>query len=236
MSDDSIFVNGLSVEDMIWLLKRPFPADKIHWRVGSTNQKAQAKQTGDQRARPTKGVALAYIDARDAMHRLDEVVGPANWQDRYPWSESGKLCCEIGILIDGEWRWKANGAGDTNMEADKGAFSDAFKRAAVMWGIGRYLYALPNEWMELNERGQLKDKPKLPEWAVPNEFNSLQERTKFHTALARAWADKDGQGIMEVVGDMTQEQQLDLWRDFNSTQRREIKELLAEARKSAETQ
>lgn len=227
------FADELSVEEMMWLLKRPFPADKIHWRVGSTNQKAEAKRTGDQRAKPTKGIALGYIDARDAMGRLDEVVGPADWQDRYPWSESGKLCCEIGIRINGEWRWKANGAGDTNMEADKGAFSDAFKRAAVMWGIGRYLYALPNEWTELNERGQLKEKPALPDWAVPNEFQSKQERDKWVTAMHQAWADRDAEKLLDYKGTLSMEQQLDIWREFTPTQRREMKEMVKQQQEAA---
>lgn len=206
----------LSTEDIIWLLKRPFPAEKIHWRVGSTTQDK------------SRGIALAYIDARDAMKRLDDVVGPVNWQDRYPWSESGKLCCEIGLRIDGEWVWKSNGAGDTNVEADKGAFSDAFKRAAVMWGIGRYLYALPNEWVELDDKRRIKNPPALPDWAVPNEFQSKMERDKWITAMHKAWADRDAETLRDYKGSLTNEQQLDIWHEFTPTQRREIKEMLKE--------
>ena len=44
-------------------LKAPFPGDKIHWRVGA--------RTKDK----SKGIPLAYIDARDVMERLDEVLG-----------------------------------------------------------------------------------------------------------------------------------------------------------------
>lgn len=127
-------------------LKAPFPANKISWRVGATTK------TKD------KGIALAYIDARDAMQRLDEVCGSGAWQCRYPWSDSGRIVCEVGINIGHgagglpEWIWKANGAGSTQVEADKGAFSDAFKRACVLWGIGQYLYDLPNTWMPLNEK------------------------------------------------------------------------------------
>jgi len=123
-------------------LSLPFPANKIHWRVGATS--------GDKK----KGIALAYVDARDVMQRLDEVVGRGNWQDDYPWSDGKKLVCRIGIKIDGEWVWKANGAGDTHVEAEKGAFSDAFKRAGVLWGIAQYLYDLPNTWVELEAQGR----------------------------------------------------------------------------------
>lgn len=131
----------MSKHELINRLKEPFPVSAIHWRVGSVN------------AARTKGIALAYIDARDAMERLDTVVGPENWQRRYPWASDKKLCCEVGIRINDEWIWKGDGAGDTNYEAEKGAFSDSFKRACVNWGIARYLYDLPNVWVEIEAKG-----------------------------------------------------------------------------------
>lgn len=122
-------------------LTAPFPPDRVSWRVGST--------TADRK----RGMALAYIDARDVMDRLDEVCGPENWQCRYPHA-NGKTVCEIGIRINGEWIWKADGAGDTDFEAEKGALSDAFKRAAVRWGIGRYLYDLEAPWVDIEVSGR----------------------------------------------------------------------------------
>lgn len=119
-------------------LKAPFPVEKISWRVGATTK------TKD------KAIGLAYIDARDLYERLDDVCGPANWQIRYPHA-NGKTCAEIGIKIDNEWVWKANGAGDSDVEAEKGAFSDAAKRAGVLWGIGRYLYDMPNIWVPIDQ-------------------------------------------------------------------------------------
>lgn len=123
-------------------LADPFPVSQIHWRVGSTNKDK------------TSGMALAYLDSRDVMDRLDAVVGPDNWQSEHPWSDSKKLACRIGIRIGDQWVWKGDGAGDTAVEADKGAFSDALKRAAVSWGIGRYLYRCPNWWGDLEPRGR----------------------------------------------------------------------------------
>lgn len=117
-------------------LKRPFAPEAISWRIGSTNK---AK---------TKGMALAYIDARDVQDRLDQVCTVGGWQNRYPHAH-GKTVCEIGIFIGDEWIWKADGAGDSDVEAEKGALSDAFKRAAVRWGVGRYLYDLDSHWVEI---------------------------------------------------------------------------------------
>jgi hypothetical protein len=122
-------------------LSEPFDKSQIHWRVGSTK--------GDK----TAGMALAYLDSRDVMDRLDKICGIDGWQSDQPWSDGKKLCCRIGIKINGEWVWKSDGAGDTAVEGDKGAFSDALKRAAVSWGIGRYLYQTPNWWVPLEKAG-----------------------------------------------------------------------------------
>ncbi len=142
-------------------LLAPFPAKKIHWRVGA--------RTKDK----SKGIALAYIDARDVMKRLDDVVGPLNWQCNYSHVTDKGVVCNIGIKVGDEWIWKANGAGDTQVEAEKGAMSDAFKRAAVMFGIGRYLYSLPNVWVPLVKGAQIKEPPALPDWATPEGYQKL---------------------------------------------------------------
>lgn len=122
-------------------LSAPFPPSRVSWRVGSTTQDKK------------KGMALAYCDARDVMERLDEVCGPGGWQCAYPHA-TGKTVCAIGIKVGDEWVWKSDGAGDTDIEAEKGALSDAFKRAAVRWGIGRYLYEVASPWVELEQAGK----------------------------------------------------------------------------------
>jgi hypothetical protein len=119
--------------------------------VGSTNKKAIERKTGDKYAKPTKGIALCYIDARDVENRLDEVVGVGNWETRYEYHGNTCVCY---LTIDGVT--KANGSGDTAVEAEKGAISKAFVRAGSSWGIGRYLYNAENIWVELDEWGKIK--------------------------------------------------------------------------------
>lgn len=125
-------------------LAAPFAPDRVSWRVGS--------MTKDK----TKAMALAYIDARDVMERLDAVCGPQNWERRHPHVEK-TTTCEIAIWIEGRgWVVKSDGAGDTAVEAEKGSLSDSFKRAAVNWGVGRYLYDLDSPWVELDDRQRIK--------------------------------------------------------------------------------
>lgn len=128
----------MSPAEIFAALAAPFRPDQVSWRVGSV------KKDG------TAAMALAFIDARDVMDRLDDVCGPGGWQNRYTATDR-KTVCEIGIKIDGEWVWKADGAGESDIEAEKGALSDAFKRAAVRWGIGRYLYHLPSPWVRIDQ-------------------------------------------------------------------------------------
>ncbi len=130
-------------------LAAPFPKEKISWRVGSVSKDKK------------KAMVLAYLDARDVMERLDTVCGPQNWQSTHPHA-NGKTSCKIGINTSSpeeiaEWVWKENGCGDSQVEAEKGAFSDSFKRAAVLWGIGRYLYDVPTVWVEIDEYKQIKN-------------------------------------------------------------------------------
>lgn len=117
-------------------LSAEFPRECVSWRA----------QTVTESNGKTSALALAYIDGRDVMNRLDEVCGVSGWQCRYTHAEQ-KTVCEIGIKIEGEWIWKADGAGDTDIEAEKGSLTDAYKRAAVRWGVGRYLYSLGSPWV-----------------------------------------------------------------------------------------
>lgn len=45
-------------------------------------------------------------------------------------------------------------------EPTKSAVSDALKRSAVQWGVGRYLYELPAEFVEVEQQGEKN-------WRIP---------------------------------------------------------------------
>ncbi len=84
---------------------------------------------------------LLYKDARCDMNMLDETVGPFGWQRKHELI-NGKEFCTLSIKDPntGEWISKQDCGTESNTEKEKGETSDALKRAAFNWGIGRELY------------------------------------------------------------------------------------------------
>jgi hypothetical protein len=134
----------MNQDEIIKQLKQPFAISEIEWKVQVTTQDK------------TKGMVVAYIDSRAIQNRLDEVVGAFNWRNIFsPWQNNSQIC---GLSIydseRGEWLVKQDGAENTDIEPVKGGLSDSFKRAASVWGIGRYLYELTGIWAEIEQRGK----------------------------------------------------------------------------------
>ena len=136
-------------------LLAPFDPKLVSWRVGQVLK-----------SDPKRATALCYIDARDVMQRLDDAVGAENWSDSYVETIKGRVIASIAIRIDDVWVSKSDGAGDTAVEGEKGGVSDAFKRAAVKWGIGRYLYDVPMQWVAIDPQRKT---------ILPSEYAKLQK-------------------------------------------------------------
>lgn len=120
-------------------LKNEFP---FKWRVQSFSK-----------YKP-KAICVPYCDARQVEDILDEVCGADKWQDKY-YELDGVTYCSIGIKCDDEWVWKSDCG--INQQKDKaiavkGESSDAFKRAAVKWGIGRFLYSMRTYPLKANKK------------------------------------------------------------------------------------
>lgn len=135
------------MSNLLTLLKAPFPVDSLSWRIGNKTNWDKQKKCPIDKTKPVKAQMLVYIDARDVQDRLDEVCG-CSWSNNLK-EVSGRMICEITI----NGITKSDGAGDTDFEGEKGGISDAFKRSAVMWGVGRYLYNAKNfpTWIEYKE-------------------------------------------------------------------------------------
>ena len=184
--------------DILEELSAPFPPDKIHWRVGATNKDK------------TKGLALAYLDARDVQERLDAVCSGL-WQVEHTWGVGNKVACRIGIFNEAieQWVWRGDGAGATDVEGDKGSFSDSFKRAAVQWGVGRYLYDVESPWVQLKPQGKSyvideREYPRLQKLLVPtsrpgNGVPTVAEVRDHETRIVREVEDASPHAIAEIL-------------------------------------
>lgn len=163
-------------------LQRPFHYRDIEWRV---------QQSGIGRNGSPYCMVLAYVTNRAIMSRLDDVFGCFGWQNQFRDIQGGGVECGISVENNGAWITKWDAANQTQIEATKGGRSDSMKRAAVQWGIGRYLYNLdasfaecaigypPPELKNIAVKVKFKSNngdqwgywlpPMLPEWALPKE-------------------------------------------------------------------
>lgn len=185
-------------DELLAALQAPFDPKHLDWRVG----RAGVSGSGENK-RPW-ALVLSFVDARAVQNRLDEVAGPDGWQVEYRHITAGErtagTVCRLGIRLNGEWIWKEDGSDETDIEAFKGGISKSLVRAASAWGIGRYLYNLPENFAEVfreEQKGSYRapwprkdDKdaphyfywlpPALPEWALPkarNEKSPVESRS-----------------------------------------------------------
>lgn len=151
-----------------------FPQKDITWKPLTISKKAG------------KALMAPYITNRAIQQRLDDVYGIGNWYNEYKAGPDGGVICGITIyvpqtewvakeeggferkIVGSSWITKWDGAENTDVEPIKGGLSNSMKRAATQWGIGRYLYELPDFWIPLNDRGYPdKNSPKLK---IPKQY------------------------------------------------------------------
>lgn len=122
----------------------------------------------EERSRTQAGRTFNYVTARTVMNRLDEVLGADNWWDDYQPMENAIICRLTVRLPDGSTITKADAGGFTTTadtsDYEKTGFSDAFKRVAVKFGVGRYLYGdgIPNSLRETLVADRLAQPPREP--------------------------------------------------------------------------
>jgi hypothetical protein len=131
-----------AITEILNELKRPFPPDRVSYKVQSTKQ--------DQ----TAALIVAYVDARDVIERLNTVC-PEQWSDKHSIivvnNELLGVECSITIRDSDTSLTRMDvGIGDSLDDANIGVkthYSDAFKRAGVKFNIAISLYDLPQIWL-----------------------------------------------------------------------------------------
>lgn len=148
----------MDMKEILKELKSPFPYEDIDWKVQITNKDK------------ARGMAVPYLDSRAIQKRLDDAVGAMNWTNEFMLWQNKSQICGIGLYDAerGAWVMKYDGAENTDIEPVKGGLSDSFKRAAVLWGIGRYLYDMTSIWVEIEPNGK--------SWQIKkSEYDKLHE-------------------------------------------------------------
>lgn len=126
------------LQEAIEICRRPFTAAAVKWKI-QTNPKADDKPA----------VVVAFIDARLAGERLNHAG--LIWSNRFTPQTDGGLECTLIVrsATTGQILAERSDVGYApSNDRDRGMGiksirSDAFKRAAVHYGVGVSIYALP---------------------------------------------------------------------------------------------
>ncbi len=149
-------------------LAQPMDDNEIEWKVQTVTRNNQ----GDLNA-----LIVPYVQARAIQSRLDKVCGLL-WQTKYrelSIFEKPAIECTISIFHNNVWISRCDAAEATQYESVKGGYSDALKRAAVQFGIGRFLYSLPQHWVSITS-----NRPQGPSEYVGGKYkiNGKEEYVK----------------------------------------------------------
>jgi len=166
----------------IWAaLAAPLPAGVISWR-----------QDGRPIARDGRHIArfVAYIEANTVRERLDSVV-PGEWDltlELLPAvtgldddANQGACSFKARLQILGVIREDVGTGKDY-----KQAATDAFKRAAVRFGIGHELYAYEQNWVQLDGDGKFAKPVEDPATAYARRYGGYAAVTSAPVSVARA--------------------------------------------------
>jgi hypothetical protein len=145
-----------TLDEALPQLRRPFTVDAIRWKIQASFPKGN----------PRTAQVVPYIDARLVEERLNAVVGE-RWSEGRPGKllgddgnvlipevpaftqlPSGALSCALTVC--GVTRQDVGEAAGF-MAKEKTLRSDALKRAAVKFGVGVSLYAIPKVKLSLPE-------------------------------------------------------------------------------------
>ncbi len=166
------------VQELVAALEDPFQPSEIKWRVTNTCKVGGPKGPRD------RGQMLAYADPRAYTDRLNDLFTPLGWTRDYnvqtvqnfERKERGAtertitakivVTCRVTIYGFGAHTGLGEEWAD-NDNAGTAAEAQGFKRACSCFGLGRYLYDLEGQWVDLDEKKRPLETPRLPDWALP---------------------------------------------------------------------
>jgi hypothetical protein len=157
--------------EIVKRLSQPFDLREVKWRVTNTANNGK------------RGVVMPYADPRAYKDRLNAVLSTAGWSETYSVTVvehsirrkgdnaemiTGKILVTCVVSIPGVGQHSGTGEEWSDAAcAMTSADAQAFKRGCSSFGLGRYLYSIPEQWVDLDDRKRPKQIPVLPDWSKP---------------------------------------------------------------------
>lgn len=145
----------------------------------------------------TKVQVTAYIDARQVQDLLDQHC-EHGWSSAFRDVAGGVFCSiqihgpdgELWVREDAGNRIEDNSQDQMFEQGFKAAASDALKRAAVQFGIGRFLYDIEKVWLPCNDRRQPLNERGEVIWDLTEYMNKRKAKTKPEPAAKPVTAER----------------------------------------------
>lgn len=206
-------------DDIVKRLTAPFSGEHVRYKPGVVSG--------------NRALVLWYVDARAVQDRLDEVLGVTGWQDHYDFLPCGAVVCSLRLRFGEEWITKMDVGGQSEQpdEGDrtKAAVSDALKRAAVKFGVGRYLYSLPAQWADFDpQKRRFVKPPESPGGAPPAKAatkSTASEQLK-NSLLAQLRA-ACAKGNRNAISDVEDQMRGAVARTLSDLHREEVEKAIA---------
>lgn len=133
-------------------LKAPFTEADIEWKIQTCG--------GGKDGQRLWALCVCYVSNRAIMQRLDDAFGPDGWENILAAGPAGGVICGLKCRWESGWTIRWDGAENTDIDPVKGGISNSMKRAAVHYGIGRYLYNLEASFAVIHDKGAYNGKTK----------------------------------------------------------------------------
>jgi hypothetical protein len=137
-------------------LKAAFPANRLGVKIQSFSRDRK------------RAMLVCYLQHTDVMDRLDQV--DPTWKSEITREErvGDTVYVSLMLTLKGVSRENVGEGGDP-----KAAYSDALKRAAMLFGVGRYLYDSETVWVDYVE-----ERDRFRQWSYDDYKNCLQSNQK----------------------------------------------------------
>lgn len=144
----------LTSEDLT-KLKSNFPKDRLGVKVQSLSRDK------------TKALLVLYLQHTDVQDRLEEIDPSWTAEVLHEQVQNSAWYVRMRMTLKGVSRENVGEGADP-----KSAYSDAIKRCAMLFGVGRYLYDSPTVWGDYDE-----SRDRFKQWSI-QDYERFSMRKK----------------------------------------------------------